>query len=96
MGKIVDNEVFMQQLQMMYAGTKKWGTVRIIIKRCNHSFILIDLVNEEQFKYKQTKREDQHKYDLEQSKDATKEFDIVVRAANPKRKVSTMVSMIVI
>ena len=34
MGKLVDNEVFLQQLNLMYAGTKKWGTVRIIIKRC--------------------------------------------------------------
>jgi hypothetical protein len=36
MGKIIGNDVFLQQLQQMYAGTKKWGTVRIIIKRGMH------------------------------------------------------------
>lgn len=34
MGKIIDNEQFFTQLNQMYAGTKKWGTVRIVIKRC--------------------------------------------------------------
>ena len=33
MGKIVDNEQFIQGLSMMYAGTKKWGAVRVTIKR---------------------------------------------------------------
>lgn len=65
----------------MYAGTKKWGTVRIIIKR----------VFEEQFKHKGTKRNDQHAYEVQLSQDGTTEFDIVVKASNPKRKVSTMV-----
>lgn len=58
MGKIVDNEQFLQQLSQMYAGTKKWGTVRILIKRCKafspHPFAVF----EEQFKHKETKRAD--------------------------------------
>lgn len=33
MGKIIDNDLFIQTLTQMYAGTKKWGTVRVIIKR---------------------------------------------------------------
>lgn len=81
MGKIVDNEQFLLQLNQMYAGTKKWGTVRILIKR----------VFEEQFSYKLTKRTEQLKHEREQCADRTHEFDIVVKAANPKRKVSTMV-----
>ena len=81
MGKIVDNEQFLLQLNQMYAGTKKWGTVRILIKR----------LFEKQFSYKLTKRTEQLKHEREQCADRTHEFDIVVRAANPKRKVSTMV-----
>ncbi len=37
MGKIVDNEQFIQGLTQMYAGTKKWGTVRVTVKRSKHS-----------------------------------------------------------
>ena len=82
MGKIVENETFLQQLQQMYAGTKKWGTVRIIIKR----------LYEEQFKYKDSKRPDQSAYERQLlANNRTHEFDIVVKAANPKRKVSTLV-----
>lgn len=33
MGRLVDNETFISSLTAMYAGTKKWGTVRITIKR---------------------------------------------------------------
>ena len=33
MGKIVDNEQFIQQLTSMYQLTKKWGTVKVYIKR---------------------------------------------------------------
>jgi len=43
MGKIVENEQFLQQLNLMYAGTKKWGTVRIIIKRCNNQLIIFSI-----------------------------------------------------
>jgi hypothetical protein len=49
------------------------------------------IVYDEQFKYKRTKREDQRKYEEEVSKDVSKEYEVVVRAANPKRKVSTFV-----
>lgn len=48
---------------------------------------------EEQFKYKETKRAEQTEYEVQQSKDASLEFDIVVKAANPKRKVSTFVRL---
>ena len=65
----------------MYAGTKKWGTVRILIKR----------LFEEKYSYKLTKRTEQIKSEREECADRTHEFDIVVKAANPKRKVSTMV-----
>ena len=41
MGRIVDNDTFMQSLTAMYAGTKKWGTVRITIKRCKHSSAIL-------------------------------------------------------
>ena len=34
MGRIIENELFLNSLTSMYAGTKKWGTVRITIKRC--------------------------------------------------------------
>ena len=91
MGKLVDNEVFLQQLNLMYAGTKKWGTVRIIIKRCKFSIGLITIVYEEQNKHKETKRKEQVKYEKDLSADKKHEFDIVVRAANPKRKLSTVV-----
>lgn len=37
MGKIVDNEQFVQGLSQMYAGTKKWGSVRVTVKRCKES-----------------------------------------------------------
>ena len=40
MGKLIgdtkgngDHEEFLQGLQQMYSGTKKWGTVRVTIKR---------------------------------------------------------------
>ncbi len=42
MGKIVDNDQFISHLSQMYAGTKKWGTVRVLIKRCNALHYVID------------------------------------------------------
>lgn len=33
MGKIVDNETFLQHIAQMYGVTKKWGAVRITMKR---------------------------------------------------------------
>ena len=53
--------------------------------------LIFPLVYEEQNKHKQTKRKEQAKYEKEVSADKKHEFDIVVRAANPKRKLSTMV-----
>ena len=42
MGKQIENDIFLQQLSQMYAGTKKWGAVKIQIKR----------LFKENFKYK--------------------------------------------
>ena len=82
---------------MMYAGTKKWGTVRIIIKRCRElKLTQFIIVFEEQFKYKQNKRAEQEKHEKEVcTNDRKHEFDIIVRAANPKRKLSTVVSVLI-
>ena len=80
----------------MYAGTKKWGTVRILIKRCRYSHVPhFILVFEEQFKYKQNKRGEQEKHEREVcTADRKHEFDIIVKAANPKRKLSTVVRVL--
>jgi hypothetical protein len=48
-------------------------------------------VFDEQHKFKKTKRDEQEKYEKDVCKDKKHEFDIVVRAANPKRKLSTLV-----
>ena len=53
--------------------------------------LIFPLGSEEQNKHKLTKRKEQAKYEKEVSADKKHEFDIVVRAANPKRKLSTMV-----
>ncbi len=81
MGRLVDNDTFLQNLTLMYAGTKKWGTVRILLKR----------LFEEQHSFKLTKRKEQLAFEKSECADRTKEFDLIVRAANPKRKVSTVV-----
>ena len=55
------------------------------------SKIYAPVVFEEQYKFKMTKREEQHKYEELQIKDPSLEYDIIVKASNPKRKVSTVV-----
>ena len=49
------------------------------------------LVFEEQFKYKETKRKEQQAYEVQVSKEGASEFDVVVKASNPKRKITTVV-----
>jgi len=49
-------------------------------------------VFEERFSHKETKRAEQKEYEKNQSADGSLEFDVVVKAANPKRKVTTFVS----
>jgi hypothetical protein len=80
----------------MYAGTKKWGTVRILVKRCTLLTLFISIiVFTELYKYKDTKRKDQHSFEVQQCSDASQEFDIIVKASTPRRKISTIVEKII-
>ena len=49
MGKILvdvkgngEHEDFIHGLQQMYNGTKKWGTVRVTVKRSKYQFSIAD------------------------------------------------------
>lgn len=71
----------MSQLQQIYAGTRKWGTVRLQIKR---SFI-------ENFQYKKTKQLERVKDNLQKSNDVAQSFSLSVKAATPNIRISTIV-----
>ena len=51
----------------------------------------ITLVFDEKFKYKQSKRKEQLAENKLACKDLTAAFDIIVKASNPKKKISTIV-----
>jgi hypothetical protein len=50
-------------------------------------------VFEEKFQHKQSKRKEQKAEEYKESGDQAKEFDIVVKAKNPKRRISTIVRL---
>ena len=64
----------------MYTGTKKWGTVRVIIKR---KYV-------ENNKYKQSKRKDRLQDKASQNL-PNAQFGLVVKAQSPRRKISTII-----
>ena len=77
---VLDSEAFLQRLQMLYARTKKWGTVRVQIKRAfqeNHHF-------------KKSKRVERanERHELSTSANAGS-FGLVIKAATSKVKLST-------
>ena len=78
---IFDNDFFIASLQQMYAGTRKWGTVRLQI---NRSFT-------EEFKYKKSKQAERVKQNIEKSNDTGATFGLKVKAATPKLRLSTIV-----
>ena len=82
MGKPIENEPFLQKLQQIYNGTRAWGTVRVQVKRL---FV-------EQQKYKNSKAKERQQDRVEDCKDSSKEFSLIVKAATPKRKISTEVA----
>ncbi len=49
---------------------------------------------EEKYKYKESKRKEQMEENREQCKDASAGHTIVVKASNPKKKISTIVGII--
>ncbi len=65
----------------MYAGTRKWGTVRLQIKR---SFP--DL-----FKHKNAKRLERVRDNILKSNEVGAKFGLSVKAATPKLRLSTIV-----
>ena len=77
---IVDKEAFLQQLAQLYAGTRKWGTVRLQLKR----------VFEEVHRHKKSKRAERAIARDEQCK-LPGDFPLSVKAATPKRRLSTVV-----
>ena len=72
----------MQKLQQIYSGTRAWGTVRVQVKR----------VFEERRQWKRSQKQARQQDRVEDCKDSTREFSLAVKAATPKRKVSTVVS----
>ena len=82
MGKPIANELFLQKLQQIYQGTRSWGTVRVQIKR----------LFEERQKYKKTLAKERQQDRVADCKEPNKEFSLVVKAATPRRKVSTLVT----
>ena len=82
MGRPLENELFLQKLQQIYNGTRAWGTVRVQIKR----------LFEERQKHKTTQKKARQQDRIEDCKDSTKEFSLIVKAATPKRKISTEVT----
>ena len=54
--------------------------------------VLYCVVYDEQFKFKHTKENERLEVRRKENKDSSHEFDIVVKAANPKKKLSTIVN----
>ena len=65
----------------MYTGTRKWGQVRLTHKR--HF--------KEEHKYKKSMKKQRTELRTELCKDQSNVFGLIVKAANPKRKISTVV-----
>ena len=82
MGKPVENELFLTKLQQIYQGTRAWGTVRVQVKR----------LFEERRQHKKSKAAERRQDRIEDCKDSSKEFSLIVKAATPKRKVCTVVN----
>ena len=78
---IEDNDLFISSLQQMYAGTRKWGTVRLQIKR---SF-------PDQLQHKKSKQQERVRDNIQKSNDPSQTFGISVKAATPKLRLSTIV-----
>ena len=78
---VLEHDRFLTQLQSMYQGTRKWGTVRLQIKR---SF-------QENFHYKKCKRAERSKDQDLQSKVQDAKFALSVKAATPKLRLSCVV-----
>ena len=56
-----------------------------------YPFYIFIIVYEEKYQYKQNKRDERRQLINQLNTDPSQEFDIVVKAANPKKKISTMV-----
>ena len=78
----MENDPFLQKLTQIYSGTRAWGTVRVQVKR----------LFEERRKHKTSLKKERQADRVEDCKDATKEFSLIVKAATPKRKISTSVT----
>ena len=81
MRKQIENELFLTKLAQIYQGTRAWGTVRVQVKR----------LFEERRQHKNSQRKARQADRLEDCKDKSKEFSLIVKAATPNRKVSTVV-----
>ena len=81
-GESLSNDVFLQRLQMMYSGTRRSGTVRILVKR----------VFDEHFKNKKSKQKERIAKRVEECGSSTREFSLIVKAATPKRRLATLVT----
>lgn len=82
MGKPIANDLFLTKLQQLYQGTRAWGTVRVQYKR----------MFEERQKHKRSLSKQRQADRVEDCKDAKKEFNMIVKAATPKRKICTAVT----
>ena len=75
-------DIFCAQLQALYQGTRKWGTVRLLLKR---SFT-------ENFHFKKSKLKERRQDRQNQSADPDAKFALQVKAATPKKRLSTIVA----
>lgn len=75
-------DTFCSQLQALYQGTRKWGTVRLLVKR---SFT-------ENFHFKKSKSKERRADRQTQCADASLKFALQVKAATPKKRLSTLVA----
>ena len=80
MGELT-NDTFLTKLQLLYGGTRKWGTVRLVVKR----------MFDEHHQHKKSKSKERDDKRVEESADPAKSFTLIVKASTTKRKMSTQV-----
>ena len=94
MGKIINTEEgqfdeFLDGLKQMYSGTKKWGAVRVALKRSKCKPLNLEF--DEHHKYKKSCHKQRMALRASESENASTPFSLIVKAQSPKRKITAIV-----
>ena len=81
MGKILEADAFLNELGQLYSRTKKWGAVRVTLKR----------VFKENFKHKKSKRKERVEDKRSQCENLEAQYTVAVKAKTSRKRITTLV-----